>query len=80
MTRPPLLPPFPLLAALFGTGLSYGGPVVCLWGWLFASACNMSVALGMAELASAYPTSGMNRGGGSVECGVNSRRPTQPQV
>ncbi|GLI62318.1 hypothetical protein VaNZ11_004926 [Volvox africanus] len=42
----------------FGTGLSYGGPVVCLWGWWLVSLLSLCVALGMAELASAYPTSG----------------------
>ena len=46
------------LAASFGTGVVYGGPVVCLWGWILACVCSMCVALGMAELASAYPTSG----------------------
>ncbi|GFR47638.1 hypothetical protein Agub_g9380 [Astrephomene gubernaculifera] len=42
----------------FGTGLTYGGPVVCLWGWWLVSLLSLCVALGMAELASAYPTSG----------------------
>ncbi|KAG2482254.1 hypothetical protein HYH03_018798 [Edaphochlamys debaryana] len=42
----------------FGTGLTFGGPVVCLWGWILVSLLNLCVALGMAELASAYPTSG----------------------
>lgn len=41
----------------FGTGLAYGGPVVCLWGWVLASIGSICVALGMSELASAYPTS-----------------------
>ncbi|EFJ50420.1 amino acid carrier 3 [Volvox carteri f. nagariensis] len=42
----------------FATGLTYGGPVVCLWGWWLVSLFSLCVALGMAELASAYPTSG----------------------
>jgi hypothetical protein len=46
------------LAASFGTGLTYGGPAVCIWGWLGVSFCMLCVALGMAELSSAYPTSG----------------------
>ncbi len=29
-----------------------------MWGWLVGSAAMLCVALGMAELASAYPTSG----------------------
>lgn len=44
--------------ASFNTGLSYGGPVVCIFGWLAVSFVMLCVALGMAELASAYPTSG----------------------
>ncbi|GLC56117.1 hypothetical protein PLESTB_001066200 [Pleodorina starrii] len=42
----------------FQIGLAYGGPVVCLWGWFLVSVLSLCVALGMAELASAYPTSG----------------------
>jgi hypothetical protein len=45
-------------AASFGTGLTYGGPAVCIWGWLGVSFCMLCIALGMAELCSAYPTSG----------------------
>lgn len=45
-------------AASFGTGLSYGGPVIMIWGWLGVSMAMLCIALGMAELASAYPTSG----------------------
>ena len=39
-------------------GLYYGGPVVIVWGWMLVSALMMCVGLGMAELVSAYPTSG----------------------
>lgn len=46
------------VTASFGTGLTYGGPVVIIWGWIGVSVCCICVALGMAELASAYPTSG----------------------
>eukprot|EP00775_Hariotina_reticulata_P010837 gene10837-10993_t len=46
------------ITASFGTGLTYGGPVVCVWGWVVVSAFMLCVGLGMAELASAYPTSG----------------------
>jgi hypothetical protein len=46
------------ITASFSTGLTYGGPVVCVWGWIVVSAFMLCVGLGMAELASAYPTSG----------------------
>ena len=39
-------------------GLYYGGPAVIVWGWMLVSALMLCVGLGMAELASAYPTSG----------------------
>lgn len=35
-----------------------GGPAVCVWGWIGVSFCCICIALGMAELTSAYPTSG----------------------
>ncbi|KAF0926804.1 hypothetical protein E2562_027402 [Oryza meyeriana var. granulata] len=40
------------------TGLRYGGPVSMTLGWLVVSAFNGCVALSMAEICSAYPTSG----------------------
>eukprot|EP00775_Hariotina_reticulata_P000773 gene773-1085_t len=46
------------ITASFSTGLTYGGPVVCVWGWVVVSVFQLCVGLGMAELASAYPTSG----------------------
>lgn len=47
-----------LLAGTFGAiGVTYGGPIVMVWGWLFVTACTLLVSLSMAELASAYPTS-----------------------
>lgn len=39
-------------------GLSYGGPSVVLYGWLFVSAMSCAVAACMAELLSAFPTAG----------------------
>ena len=39
-------------------GMTYGGPVVMLWGWPIVCLFTLSVAASMAELASAYPTSG----------------------
>ncbi|MEW5314876.1 MAG: hypothetical protein WDW38_006339 [Sanguina aurantia] len=41
-----------------GVGLSYGGPVGAVWGWVLVSFMTMSVALSMAEICSAFPTAG----------------------
>ncbi|GBF99453.1 amino-acid permease [Raphidocelis subcapitata] len=46
------------ISASFGTGLMMGGPAICVWGWIAVSAATLCIGLGMAELASAYPTSG----------------------
>lgn len=43
---------------LFGYGLQHGGPLQMSAGWLIVSLFTMTVALSMAELASAYPTAG----------------------
>ncbi|MBI3543781.1 MAG: amino acid permease [Deltaproteobacteria bacterium] len=43
---------------LYGYGLQHGGPLVMTVGWWLVSVFTMSVALSMAELASAYPTAG----------------------
>jgi hypothetical protein len=46
-------------AGTYGSiGMLYGGPAVMLWAWPLAVLFNLSVAASMAELASAYPTSG----------------------
>ncbi|KAK3162989.1 hypothetical protein QOZ80_1BG0096240 [Eleusine coracana subsp. coracana] len=42
----------------YNTGLRYGGPVSMTLGWLVVAAFNGCVALSMAEICSAYPTSG----------------------
>ena len=39
-------------------GMTYGGPVVIVWGWLIVGGMTLVVGLGMAEIASAYPTAG----------------------
>ncbi|GFH15316.1 uncharacterized protein HaLaN_11520 [Haematococcus lacustris] len=39
-------------------GLAYGGPVVVIWGWVLVSCFSVAIALCMAELVSAFPTSG----------------------
>ncbi|SHL18587.1 amino acid permease [Actinacidiphila paucisporea] len=43
---------------LFGFGMITGGPVVMLWGWAIVGAMVMLVGAGLAEVTSAYPTSG----------------------
>lgn len=43
---------------LYGYGLQHGGPLQMSAGWLLVSFFTMTVALSMAELASAYPTAG----------------------
>ncbi|XP_016455627.1 amino-acid permease BAT1 homolog [Nicotiana tabacum] len=46
------------LNTLFGTGLSFGGPISYIYGWLIAGSFTMVVGLSMAEICSSYPTSG----------------------
>lgn len=46
------------LTGLYGQGLTYGGPVAVIWGWIVCSFFTMLVALALAEICSAYPTSG----------------------
>src|SRR5204863_4956794 len=43
---------------LYATGLNYGGPVMEAYGWPIVSVFVIIVALGMAEIASKYPTAG----------------------
>lgn len=42
----------------FNTGLRYGGPFSATIGWIVVSVFNGFIALSMAEICSAYPTSG----------------------
>nr|CAB3475404.1 unnamed protein product [Digitaria exilis] len=42
----------------YNTGLRYGGPASMTLGWFVVAAFNACVALSMAEICSAYPTSG----------------------
>lgn len=46
------------IPSLFLYGLNIGGPVVMVWGWVVVCFFTMSVGLSMAEICSAYPTSG----------------------
>lgn len=43
---------------LYGTGINYGGPVTEAYGWPIVSVFVIIVGLGMAEIASKYPTAG----------------------
>lgn len=43
---------------LYGFGLVTGGPAVMLWGWVLVGLMVMFVGAGLAEVTSAYPTSG----------------------
>src|ERR1700733_12136185 len=43
---------------LYYFGMEYGGPVDIVWGWIIVGVMTLVVGLGMAEIASAYPTAG----------------------
>jgi amino acid transporter len=43
---------------LYGFGLSTGGPAVMMWGWVIVGAFVLLVGMALAEVTSAYPTSG----------------------
>ncbi|MDX3121589.1 MULTISPECIES: amino acid permease [Streptomyces] len=43
---------------LYGFGLNTGGPSVMLWGWVVVGAMVMFIGAALAEVTSAYPTSG----------------------
>ncbi|MFF1282998.1 amino acid permease [Streptomyces sp. NPDC058299] len=43
---------------LYGFGLNTGGPAVMLWGWAGVGVFVLCVGLALAEVTSAYPTSG----------------------
>ncbi|KAI4357735.1 hypothetical protein L6164_001666 [Bauhinia variegata] len=45
------------ITTLYNYGLSYGGTVSFIYGWLIVSAFTMTVGLSMAEICSSYPTS-----------------------
>ncbi|BBM98586.1 choline transport protein [Marchantia polymorpha subsp. ruderalis] len=46
------------VTTLYNTGLTYGGTVSMVYGWLITGFFNMFVGLSMAEICSAFPTSG----------------------
>ena len=43
---------------LYYFGMQEGGPVDIVWGWIIVGFFTLVVGLGMAEIASAYPTAG----------------------
>ncbi|OIV36954.1 amino acid permease [Mangrovactinospora gilvigrisea] len=43
---------------LFGFGLTTGGPAVMMWGWVLVGAMVLTIGASLAEVTSAYPTSG----------------------
>ena len=46
------------LSASLSLALPSGGPVAVIWGLVTAGICNLSLAASLAEMLSAYPTSG----------------------
>uniref|UniRef100_A0A803LJF7 Uncharacterized protein n=1 Tax=Chenopodium quinoa TaxID=63459 RepID=A0A803LJF7_CHEQI len=46
------------LTTMFNMGLTYGGPVTMVYGWPIVGIMTMMVGLSMAEICSAFPTSG----------------------
>lgn len=48
----------PSVITTFNQGLISGGPVIIVWGFFIASVMTMLVSLSMAEICSAYPSTG----------------------
>ncbi|WVZ54609.1 hypothetical protein U9M48_005379 [Paspalum notatum var. saurae] len=46
------------VTTLYSTGLAFGGPAAMTLGWFLPGAFTMAVGLSMAEICSAFPTSG----------------------
>ncbi|KAJ6350967.1 hypothetical protein OIU78_006980 [Salix suchowensis] len=46
------------LTTMFSSGLTYGGPVTMVYGWPVVGMLTLAVGMSMAEICSAYPTSG----------------------
>ncbi|KAL1568386.1 Mitochondrial branched-chain amino acid (BCAA) aminotransferase [Salvia divinorum] len=46
------------ITTLYSQGLSFGGPVTMVYGWPIVGVMTFTVGLSMAEITSAYPTSG----------------------
>jgi amino acid transporter len=46
------------ITTLFNTGLTYGGTISMVYGWLIVGGFTLFVGASMAEICSAFPTSG----------------------
>lgn len=46
------------LTTTFNTGLTYGGPLTMIYGWPIVGVFTLFVGFSMAEICSAFPTSG----------------------
>lgn len=46
------------LTTTYSTGLTYGGPLTMVYGWPIVGMLTLIVGLSMAEICSAFPTSG----------------------
>ncbi|KAK4608524.1 hypothetical protein RGQ29_002083 [Quercus rubra] len=46
------------LTTMYNTGLTYGGPLTMVYGWPIVGVLTLIVGLSMAEICSAFPTSG----------------------
>ncbi|KAK4423524.1 Amino-acid permease BAT1 [Sesamum alatum] len=46
------------ITTLYSQGLTFGGPVTMVYGWLIVGLMTFFVGLSLAEICSAYPTSG----------------------
>ncbi|KAH8500704.1 hypothetical protein H0E87_015797 [Populus deltoides] len=46
------------LTTMYSSGLTYGGPVTMVYGWPVVGMLTLTVGMSMAEICSAYPTSG----------------------
>ncbi|KAJ0667428.1 putative amino acid/polyamine transporter I [Helianthus annuus] len=44
------------ITTLYSTGLTFGGPISMIYGWLVAGLFTLMVGLSMSEICSAYPT------------------------
>ncbi|CAF0904322.1 unnamed protein product [Adineta steineri] len=46
------------VTSMFAYGMTTGGPIIMVWGWILVSIFTLCVSLGMAEICSSYPTAG----------------------
>lgn len=46
------------VTSIFSYGLSTGGPITMIWGWIITFFMTMSIALNFAEICSVFPCAG----------------------